>query len=239
VTKKVGTWWIKDGLDDRRKEAQGFGEVLDCLSSFVWSEDHGDNHVLKKDFVETADYTEKVDTVDIMYMSSHGAYISKVSSTWGHAFSTSDGTVNSSDSIDWGKQDLEYFSSHACKLLYSSSTNPISRWIPAFKKLHYMFGFHTESHSGKEQKDRGRRFAIYAAWHLFFPGGWSNSYPLRKAWKKACVETEGHSAKWAYLRANGETSGGTKVDTYNERLEREEPNDPVNNRVFAAANGSC
>ena len=51
MAKRVGTWWIKDGLEERRTEARGFGEVLDCLSSFSWTEDHGDNNVLKKDFV--------------------------------------------------------------------------------------------------------------------------------------------------------------------------------------------
>jgi len=242
MAKRVGTWWIKDGLDERRKEAQSFGETLDHLSSFNWTQDHGDSNVLKKDFVETAGYSEKIDMVDLMYMSSHGCYNPDDSSTWGHAFSVSDGTVRTSDPIDWGKWDLEYFSSHACKLLYHSASNSVGRWIPAFERLHYMFGFHTVSHSGKHQKKRGGKFAIYAAWHLFFPSGLAflpSSYTIRKAWKKACIETESSSVKWAYLRANGKTSGGTWVNTYNERLETTEPNDPTNNREFWTAKGSC
>lgn len=242
MTKRVGTWWIKDGLDDRRKEAQGFGEVLDNLSSFDWTQDHGGSNVKKKDFVETAGYDEKIDMVDIMYMSSHGSYNKDDSSTWGHAFSVGDGTVRTSDSIDWGKSDLEYFSSHACKLLYHTTANPVGRWNAAFKRLHYMFGFHTVSHSGKDQKDRGEKFATYAAFHLFFPAGipfFSSSYKLRTAWKKACCETESSSVKWAYLRANGNTTGGTWVNTYNERLETTEPNDPTNNREFWTAKNSC
>ena len=42
MAKRVGTWWIKDGLDARRVEAQGFGEVLELLSTFNWTQDHGD-----------------------------------------------------------------------------------------------------------------------------------------------------------------------------------------------------
>ena len=91
--KRVGTWWIKDGLDARRIEAQGFGEVLELLSAFDWTQDHGNENVLKKDFVETSNYSEKVDKVDIMFMCSHGVYDPDDSSTWGHAFATSGGSV--------------------------------------------------------------------------------------------------------------------------------------------------
>ncbi len=241
MAKRVGTWWIRDGLDARRKEAQSFGDVLDSLSSFNWTQDHGDNNVLKKDFVETDNYSEKIDKVDLMYMSSHGFYDPKDSSTWGHAFCVSNGKVRSTDSIDWGKWDLEYFSSHACRLLYHSSSNSVGRWIPAFKRLHYMFGFHTISTSGESQKERGGKFATYAAWHLFPFSGlfYSGSYKLRKAWKKACIETESSWVKWAYLRANGETSNGIWVNTYNETLETAEPDDPTKNREFFTAKGSC
>lgn len=241
MAKRVGTWWIKDGWDQRRKEAQSLGEVLEILSSFDWSQDHGDSNVLKKDFVETADYAEKIDRVDIMYMSSHGNYDPDDSSTWGHAFNVWGGTVNAANTIDWGKSDLEYFSSHACKLLYHTSSNSVGRWINAFKRLHYMFGFHTVSHSGSSQEDRGAKFGLYAAFHLFFPffPFFGTSYKLRTAWKKACCETEGSSVKWAYLRANGNTSSGTWVNTYNERLETSEPKDPINNREFWTAKGTC
>jgi hypothetical protein len=242
MTKRVGTWWIKDGLDDRRKEAQGFGDVLDNLPDFSWTQDHGDSNVLKKDFVETAGYAEKIDEVDLMYMSSHGSYDKDDATTWGHAFNVWGKTVRTSDDIEWGKSDLEFFSSHACRLLYHASFNSVGRWIPAFKRLHYMLGFHTPSHSGKNQKDRGKKFAMYAAWHLFFPSGilfFPSSYVIRKAWKKACCETESSSVRWAYIRANGNTSGGSWVDTYNEKLEVSEPNDPTTNRQFWTANGSC
>ena len=85
------------------------------------------------------------------------------------------------------------------------------------------------------------KFALYAAWHLLFPPFpfGSISYPIKKAWKKACVETESSSVKWAYLRTSGKSWGGTWINTYNERLEESEPSDPVNNRTFYWLNGSC
>jgi hypothetical protein len=232
MAKRVGTWWIRDGLDARREEARGFGEVLSALSTFDWTQDHGDANVLKKDFVETPSYSEKVDRVDLLFMCTHG-------SEAGHAFLTYDGRVRTSDEIDWGKWDLEYFATHACRLLYHSSSNSVGRWIPAFKRLHYMFGFHTPSFSGTAQKKRGSKFALYAAFHLFFPIPWFPSYTLRAAWKKANVEVEGSGVEWAYLRANGETSSGQPANTYNEKLQVGEPRDPTKNRTFWTARGTC
>lgn len=238
MAKRVGTWWIRDGLNARRDEAQGFGEILDLLSSFDWTQDHGDSAVLKKDYVETSGYSEKVDMVDLMFLCTHGQYDPDDSSTWGKKFATSDGSVSSGDSIKWGKVDLEYFSTHACRLLYHSSSNSVGRWISAFKKLHYMFGFHTPSYSGTNQKKRGSKFALYAALHLFFPWFFSG-YTLRTAWKKANVEVEGSSVKWSYLRASGKTSSGQWISTYNDKLQTTEPKDPVNDRTFWTAKGSC
>lgn len=242
MTKRVGTWWIRDGMNERRTEARGFGEVLDCLSSFSWTEDHGDGNVLRKDFVETDSYTEKVDKVDFMFMCTHGSYDPDDSLTFGEAFWTDDGTVKHTNIIDWGKRDLEYFSSHACRLLYHSSDNTIWKWKPAFEKLHYMFGFHTPSYSGKTQEDRGKKFAMYASFHLWFPE-WAQiftaKYSLRTAWKKANREVESSSVKWAYLRASGDDKNGDYISTYAENLEIAEPRDPVNNKTFYRLKGTC
>ncbi len=241
MVRKVGSWWIKDGVDERREEAQGLARVLDALPSFQWSQDRGDNEVVRKDFVETAAYTEKVDTVDILYMSSHGSYDEDDASTWGHAFSVWNNVVRASDSCDWGKSTLEYFASHACKLLYHSASNTVGRWIAAFERLHHMLGFHTVSHSGKDQDERGEKFGSYAAMHLFFPPGLPVSKTaIRTAWKQACCETEPSSVSWAYLRANGRpAAGGSWVNTYNETLENAEPDDPIVEREFWRNKGSC
>lgn len=78
MARRLGSWWIKDGIDGRRIEAQGFCSLLDPLNGFAWTMgivmylDHRDSDVLEKDFVETASYSEKVDQVDAVMMSSHG-----------------------------------------------------------------------------------------------------------------------------------------------------------------------
>lgn len=230
MARTLGSWWIKDGIDGRRLEAQGFASLLDSLSGFQWTEDHGDSAVLEKDFVETANYTEKVDQVDGVMMSSHGNP---------NSFSVWNGSVSTSDTIKFGKGDLEFFATHACKLLENSDAHPISRWIPAFDRLHYMFGFHNSSYSGGGQDARGTYFAMYAAYLYYIFGAAFGSYTLREAWITANTLVEGSGVRWAYLRATGKTSTGASADTYNEKLRTSEPADPVNQRTFWTANGSC
>ena len=116
MVREVGSWWIKDGIDGRRIEAQGFCSLLNSLSEFSWSEDHGDKSVLGKDFVETSNYVEKVDNVDAVMMSSHGNP---------NSFSVFDGSVSTSDTVRFGKSDLELFATHACKLLEHTSSNSV------------------------------------------------------------------------------------------------------------------
>lgn len=224
MARRLGSWWIKDGIDGRRIEAQGFASLLGSLPGYDWTEDHGDSNVLEKDFVETASYTEKIDKVDAVMMSSHGNT---------NAFSVSNGSVSTSDTVRFGKGDLEIFATHACKLLEHSSSNSVGRWIPAFDRLHYMFGFHNSSYSGGGQNARGTWFAIYAAWyHAVIP--WMPQYTVRESWKKANVMVEGSQVEWAYLRATG-----TGANTYNEVLGIGETADPTTNRSFWTSHGPC
>jgi hypothetical protein len=225
MAKTVGSWWIKDGRDGRRLEAQGFASLLDGLSGYSWTQDHGDSAVLQKDFIETAAYREKVDEVDAVMMRSHGNP---------NAFAVSDGCVSTTDSLRFGKVDLEIFATHACSLLEHSTSNSVGRWCGAFDRLHYLCGFHGSSYSGGGQNARGHYFALYAAWLAavipFLP-----PYTVREAWKMANVLVEGSDVQWAYLRA---TAPG--ADTYNETFTTREPADPVGaGRSFWTARGSC
>lgn len=223
MARTIGSWWIKDGIDGRRKEAQGFGSILDGLSAFDWTQDHGDSGVKEKDFVDTANYTELSDQVDAIMMSSHG---------WTGGFATSDGNVTTGDAVDFGKNDLEVFASHACNLLEHTSSNSVGRWIPAFERLHYMFGFHTSSYSGGGQDPRGTYFGMYGAWLRETFGWWD--MPMREAWAEANEAVEGSNVQWAYLRATSDAA-----PTYNERLTGGEPADPTSGRTFWTARGTC
>ena len=208
MARTIGSWWIKDGIDGRRIEAQGFASTLNALVDFDWTIDRGDSGVVEKDFVETASHTEQVDEVDAVQMSSHGNP---------DAFAVWDGSVSTSDTIRFGKSDLEIFATHACHLLENSAAHPVGRWCGAFDRLHYMCGFHNSSYSGGGQNARGQYFAMYEL-----------------LWKMANVMVEGSNVEWAYLRATG-----TGADTYNELLTGSEPVDPTVNRSFWTAHGSC
>ena len=223
MVRSVGSWWIKDGIDGRRLEAQGFAQLLGSLPWFDWTQDHGDSGVAKSDFVPTAGTTLRSDAVDALQMSSHG---------WPGGFAVWGGNVTTGDSVDFGRNDLEIFATHACDLLEHTSTNSVGRWIPAFERLHYMLGFHNHSFSGGGQNSRGTWFAMYAAWAYYWIGFWD--MPVREAWSEANEIVEGSGVQWAYLRA--ESPG---APTYNERLREPEPADPTGSRAFWTARGTC
>ncbi|MFL6140907.1 MAG: DUF6345 domain-containing protein [Labedaea sp.] len=224
MPRRVGSWWIKDGSDGRRIEAQGFGSLLEGLSQFAWTEDHGDNGVVEKDFVDTASYVERSDSVAALVMSSHGSP---------SGFAVWDGYVSTGDAVDFGKSDLVVFATHACGLLEHTPENSVGRWIPAFERLHYMFGFHDSSYSGGGQEPRGALLASYAAWlHYTFSGVFD--MPMREAWAEANEIVEDAGVHWAYLRVSSD-----EENTYHERLRVEEPADPGTGRTFFTARGTC
>ncbi|MDE0546576.1 DUF6345 domain-containing protein [Microbacterium sp. C7(2022)] len=227
MAKSVGSWWIKDGVDGRRIEAQGFASTLSSLSQFTWTHDHGDDDVLEQDFTASTYSGLHSDQVDAMQMSSHGSP---------SGFSVWDGTVSTSDAVDFGKYDLEFFATHACQLLRHTSTNSVGRWIPAFQRLHYMLGFHTNSWSGGGQNARGEYFAKYAAYYFYWSLSWiyKVDIPVREAWAEANEQVEGSQAQWAYLRASA-----PGIPTYNEKLRVAETTDPVSNRSFFTNRGTC
>ena len=231
----VGCWWIRDGLNSRRREARRFGERLERRPGVAWEQDHGDAAVVRSHFLEAAGTDEHVDRVDFMYLCTHGDYDPANESTYGRGFTCWDGVVRCTDHIKWGNFDLEFFSAHSCRLLYHSATNSVGRWVPAFGRLHFMFGFHTISTSGGGAAYRGKKFARYSSRHL---DGYT-AYTMRRAWRRACVETESHSKEWAYLRANGNSPGGVWVNTYDEVLSTSEPSDPTTDRTFFRNRGNC
>jgi hypothetical protein len=227
MSKSVGSWWIKDGVDGRRIEAEGFASTLGGLAEFDWTQNHGDSGVVESDFVTTAGTTQRTDSVDALQMSSHGNPDEFL--VWG-------GSVTTSESVDFGKNDLEFFATHACDLLEHTAANSVGRWIPAFERLHYLLGFFNHSYSGSAQSPRGTWFAMYAAWLYYWPGRFilRVDVPVREAWAEANEIVEGSNVRWAYLRA--EAAG---APTYNERLRESESADPVTGRSFWTASGTC
>jgi Family of unknown function (DUF6345) len=118
-------------------------------------------------------------------------------------------------------------------LLEHTSDNSVGRWIPAFERLRYLLGFHNASYSGGGQDPRAELFATYAAWLHYTTSGLFDM-SLREAWAEANEIVEGPDVEWAYLRVTGPES-----DTYHEALRAQESPDPVSDRVFYTARGSC
>ena len=224
MSRRVGTWWIKDGIDGRRIEAQGFGSLLDGLPQFAWTEDHGDSGVVEQDFVDTTSRTKATDSVAAQVLSSHGSP---------SGFGVWDGYVSTSDAVEFGKSDIEMFFSHASGLLEHTPSNSVGRWIPAFERLHYLFGFHGSCYSGGGQDPRGALLASYAAWlhYTFFD---LFDMPMREAWAEANEIVESADVSWAYLRATS-----PEANTYDERLRAGEPAEPAADRTYVTARGSC
>lgn len=230
MPKRTGSWWIKDGLDGRRLEAQSFASTFDMLSGYSWTQDHGDSGVKTKDFKVTASYNEKSERVDYLMMSSHGN---------SGGFACWDGWVTKSDNIDFGIGDLEVWASHACQVLRHDSSVSVWDWIPAWERLHFMCGYANNSYSGGGRDSRGFWFAWYGGVGAGFMPFFYPHYPIRTAWKKASRMVENSNVDWAYMRASGNTSNGQYVNTYNERFETQEPKDPVSGRTFYWAKGTC
>ena len=225
MAKFTGSWWIRDGVEGRRLEAEGFASLLGGLAAFDWTQNHGDSGVVRSHFVASPGSTPSSDSVDVMQMSSHGS--PSGFSVWG-------GSVTASDAVDFGVSDLEFFATHACNLLQHTSSDSVGRWIPAFERLHYMLGFHTSSYSGGGQNSRGTWFAMYSAWLFYAIPFFRIDMPVREAWAEANEIVEGGDVQWAYLRA--ESPG---APTYNERLREAETSDPVTGRSFWTARGTC
>lgn len=224
MVRRVGSWWIKDGIEGRRTEAVGFASLLGSLPQFDWTENHGDSAVAKGHFAVVGGVSRRSDDVDALQMSSHGSP---------NGFSVWGGSVTTSDTVDFGFGDLEYFATHACQLVRHDASHNVGRWIPAFERLHYMLGFHTNSYSGG-QDARGQWFAIYAAWFHYALGGWWPDLPVREAWAEANEIVEGSNVQWGYLRAEA-----PNVPTYQARMRAAEPTDPVSGRSFRTARGTC
>ena len=129
-----------------------------------------------------------VDAVDLCYYTNHG-------NPNGFCFNShhDDEFLHYSEAR-WGDQDLEWIVLDACRCLrlVHDGKSVWARWGPAFRGLHYIFGFDTVAH---DSPSRGELFATYI----------SLGFTIRQAWIKACQDTEPSSVWTAYLRA--ETPG--------------------------------
>jgi hypothetical protein len=222
----LGIEWVKKyngraaNVSNTQAAAEGFYNTLAGVRMFNW----GDDLAWDQDFEEqgignpaNGTDTTWVDNVDIAFYAGHG-------SSQGPFFgvATHDSGETSPTEVRWGNRELEWIVFHACEVLQRDGV--FDRWgWPVFRGLHYILGFHTTCH---DESHRGQYLAedLNAGWRV------------RDAWIRACQETEGSDAQWAYLRAD---SAGT--DTYNDHWHGKGfvSSDPINPSTLFYLRGSC
>ncbi|WP_431104070.1 DUF6345 domain-containing protein [Roseateles noduli] len=221
----IGIEWVRQyhglasDLTNTKPQAEGFYNTLSATRRFQW----GDDLAWDRDFEQqgvgspaSGSDTIWADNVDMVFFSGHG-------SPGGFHFGVKiDDALARPTEIRWGDKDLEWIALDACNVLEESGV--FSRWgWPVFKGLHYILGFHTTT---SDEADRGRILAQYL----------NNGETVRRAWIKACQDTEGSDTQWAYLRADAE---GT--DTYNDHWwgKGSVSADPDSPNVLYYARGAC
>ena len=180
-------------MDQGRHRGRGASRRRDsprrssALNGFAWTEDHGDWAVLEKDFVETAELRrEGRSGVDAVMMSSHGNP---------NGFSVSNGSVSTSDTIRFGKGDLEIFATHACKLLEHTVEQLGGALDSAPSTASTTCAASTTARTAAAARTRAAHyFAMYAA-YLHYLFGIFGQDPVRVAWKKANILVEGSNVR--------------------------------------------
>ncbi len=221
----IGIEWVRQyhglasNLNNTKPQAEGFYNTLSATRRFQW----GDDLAWDQDFEQqgagspaTGTDTTWADNVDMVFFSGHG-------SPGGFLFGVkSDDARAKPSEIRWGDKELEFIALDACNVL--SVDGVFDRWgWPVFKGLHYILGFHTTT---SDEPDRGRLLAQYL----------NAGETMRRAWIKACQDTESSDTVWAYLRADT-----ASTDTYNDHWwgKGSVSTDPYNPTVLVHTRGTC
>jgi hypothetical protein len=222
----IGIEWVNQyngnasDLSNNDNNARGFYNKLQGVKQF----DYGDGLAWDQDFEKSgkgspSTGTDSIyaDNVDIAFFSGHGSrsYL---------LFGTNDfdnGKARNTE-MELGNNDLEWIVFDGCNALDFDGV--FDRWgWGVFKGLHFILGFATICY---DRRDRGEKFAKRL----------NDSWTVREAWIKACIETEPTETKWAYLRAN-EGSISTYADHWHGKGNISI--DPDNPTQLAYANGNC
>ncbi|MFK7746968.1 MAG: DUF6345 domain-containing protein [Kordia sp.] len=222
----IGIEWVNQyngnasDLRNNGRNAKGFSDTLQGVKQF----DFGDNFAWDQDFEKSGKGnptsgtdTIYADNVDIAFFSGHGSrnYL---------LFGRNDvdnGKAQNTE-MELGDKDLEWIVFDGCNAL--DYNDVFDRWgWGVFKGLHFILGFATICY---DRSDRGEKFAKRL----------NDSWTVREAWIKACVETEPAATEWAYLRAN-EGSISTFSDHWHGKgIVNADPDNPT---LLAYAKGSC
>ncbi|MFX0204056.1 MAG: DUF6345 domain-containing protein [Candidatus Hodarchaeota archaeon] len=186
--------------------AQGFKNRIKSLPNWSSRFDWGNDAAWEQDFkfaTAPGGGTDSywADNVHFAFFAGHGS-----SGSFWFGFPVDDHEMRAQDA-QWGDGILNWIVLHACQTMRANFEWDV--WCNAFKGLHMMFGFHTNTEGSTPPL--GSRFALWMS--LKFPGMSGSLFGIRTAWKLACEECFDSSRAYAVIYA-----GQSGTDTHNDHL---------------------
>jgi hypothetical protein len=218
-------WNDSGGCPGARPECYRFAKALEGELAF----EHGDPPLPPaslEDFQPDAEGRVLVNTVDIVFVASHGGYLgATLHATPGNSTGNVGATARLGGRLKWLVID-------ACSVLEDRSGLQLGYWSRIFHGLRYMLAFDSYA---LDEVARGQYFAEYL----------NEGLPVREAWRRACQETEPalhglgsatFGGRWAYLRAIGR-EGDSLDDRWSELAGDQFPLTGVRELVYVS--GGC
>jgi hypothetical protein len=210
------------------ESARGFRQEMERLSNWSSRFDWGNDAAWEQDFkFSTApgggtDY-RWVDNVHFAFFAGHG---SPGAFYFG---STVDDHEMRAQDAQWGDGRCNWIVLHACQTMRANFGWTV--WCNAFRGLHQMLGFHTNTEGSIPAL--GTRLAFWMSFVLPF---WGQAFDIRAAWQLACMECFDSSMEYAVIYA-----GQSGTDTHNDHLPGYGPvsPDPTSPNYWVYYRGSC
>jgi len=207
----VGVEWcniyhgVMDDISGTDDSAIGFNDMIDAISGWSSRFNWGNDAAWEQDFKDAnapgggTDY-KWADNVHFAFFAGHG------SSGNFHFGSTVDDHDMRAADARWGDGLLKWIVLHACQTMRANFEWDV--WCDAFKGLHQMFGFHTNTQGSTPPL--GTRFALWMSFD--FPPFW-HAVDMQTAWSIACKECYDSSREYSLIYA-----GQSGTDTHNDHL---------------------
>jgi hypothetical protein len=174
--------------------AQGFRAAMQALPSWSSRFDWGNDTAWEEDFKlagaaggGTDSYWS--DNVHFAFFAGHGS-----SGSFWFGSTVDDHEMRAQDAR-WGDGTLNWIVLHACQTMRNNFEWDV--WCDAFKGLHQMFGFHTNTEGSTPPL--GSRFAFWMAFRML---PWMEAMTMQQAWRQACSECFDASVEYAVIYAN-------------------------------------
>lgn len=213
------------GTDD---SAQGFKNRIRSLPNWSSRFDWGNDNAWEQDFkfaTAPGGGTDSywADNVHFAFFAGHGGS----GSFWFNS-SVDDHEMRAQDAR-LGDGILNWLVLHACQTMRANFEWDV--WCDAFRGLHQMFGFHTNTQGSTPPL--GSRFAFWLSFRIL---PWIDAFDMQTAWELACRECFDSSREYAVIYA-----GQSGTDTHNDHLPGygHVSSDPTSPSYWVYYRGTC